>query len=167
MVEVAVVAEALRSYAGQVVPPFNVYRIIEARWPDAVITGRDLPDGIEEILCLAKDRILIVYARSLSTADRRFAIAHAIGHLVFDADECRHCGRVVVDPAREIRADDFARELLVPDRALLNRVVMWPPEDDGDHDFYLDQVDMIASGFHVPPHLIDQRIRLLRTPARM
>lgn len=159
---VAAAADELRSFAGLVVPPFSTRRILESHWPTAVVTGRSLPDGIEEAVALTDDGPLIIYRRELASCERRFAIAHAIAHLVFDLGSCHRRG-IVIERAREIRADEFARELLIPDRALLLRVTMWPREvfTGPDLDAYMDQVDQIASTFHVPPSRIDQRIREL------
>jgi Zn-dependent peptidase ImmA (M78 family) len=164
VVDVAVVADALRSHAGQVVPPFNAYGIIEARWPTAVITGRELPIGIDEVVSITEDGALIIYGRSLSTAERRFAIAHAMAHLMFDLAGNPRRG-VIIEPEREARADRFAQELLVPDRVLMRHLAMWP-SDCLDREMYLDQVDHIAATFHVPPDVIDKRIRELETVAK-
>lgn len=164
MGEVAVVAEALRSFAGQAVPPFSCQVIVETRWPTAIITGRELPIGVDELVTVTCDGVLIIYGRSLSTAERRFVIAHAIAHLLFDLGECTR-GGVIVDERREARADEFARELLVPDRALIRYVSIWP---DGlfDREEYLDQVDHIAAVFHVPAGVINQRIHELARVAK-
>lgn len=132
-------------------------------WPLAVITGRALPAGIEEIVSVTADGPLVIYDRALSTAECRFAIAHAIAHLIFDVDARLRKG-VVIEPMRELRADDFARELLVPDRALIRHIALWPSDGD-DFDTYMDQVDMVAATFHVPPAIIDQRIRVLERRA--
>ncbi len=155
---VAAVAHTLRCLAGEVDPPFNAYAILEASWPTAVITGRDLPNGVDEVLAVTEDGPLIIYDRSLSTADRRIAIGHAIAHLALDDDHAP--GGIVQEPEREERAEQFARELLVPPQLLLPHVSVWPA-DGSDPHLYLDQVDRLAAAFHVPPSVIDEQIREL------
>lgn len=159
------VADALRSFTGQLVPPFNCQKMVDARWPTAIVTGRDLPLGVDEVVTVTCDGVLIIYARSLSTAERRFAIAHAIAHLLYDLGECI-LGGVVMDAAREARAEEFARELLVPDHVLMRHVSLWTSTSD-DPEAYFDQVDQIAALFHVPTSVIDQRIQELAPYAKL
>lgn len=156
--QVAAVAQLLRVQSGQSEPPFNAYTIVEAIWPSAVITGRDLEDGVDEVLAVTSEGPLIIYNRKLSTAESRISIGHAIAHLVLDGDHL--VGGVVIDPEREERAERFARELLVPPSVLRSYIEVWP-SSAGDPQIYLDQVDRIASIFHVPPPVIDEQIREL------
>lgn len=155
------IAEAFRVRAEQTEPAFSTSKIIECCFPDAVVTGRSLPPGVHEIVTVTGDGPLIMYQRGLPTPDQRFAIAHAIGHLVFDF---RH-GRSLAplnDESVEARADEFAAELLVPLDELAPYVGRFPaPDDPVAHELYLDQVDQIASHFHVPARVVDQQIRKL------
>lgn len=157
---VVAVAEALRNLARETVPPFSVPAILGEAFPDAVVTGHDLPEGIEELVTVTPDGVLVIYRRELSTAERRFAIAHAIGHLLYDVDRGRLVQGALMDADREDRADAFALELLAPDRLMRSRIVFWP-DQGADTEIYADQVDRIATHFHVPGAVIDQRIREL------
>lgn len=104
---------------------------------------------------------MILYSRSLPILDQRYAIAHALAHILFDdEDVCMRVGRAGV-AANEQRADDFGAELLAP-RAEIRAVLrMWPSKDAEDHEIYLDHVDQIASRFSVPSLVIDAQIRRL------
>ena len=85
-------------------------------------------------------------------------IAHALGHVIFDGAN-GSCWRH--DTEAERRCDAFADELLVPIVFLREYVCAWPSADPDEHERYLDQVDQIASHFHVPQRVIDRRIREL------
>jgi Zn-dependent peptidase ImmA (M78 family) len=161
---VVAVAEALRNLARQTEPPFSVPAILGEAYPDAVVTGHDLPEGIEELVTVTDDGVLVIYRREMSTAERRFAIAHAICHLLYDVEDGRLLRGDSIDHEREDRADDFAMELLAPDRLLISRIVFWP-DQGADADLYADQVDRIAAHFHVPTAPIDKRIRELEQVA--
>lgn len=153
-------AVRLREVAGQVEPAFSTRQIIEACFPDAAVTGRHLPPGIEEMVTRTSEGPLIVYSRTLHPPRQRFVIAHAIAHLLFDGDRIMAAARpgFVGCPEAEARADAFAAELLVPLAELASYVGVPPGTTD---DLYLDQVDEIASHFNVTTCLIDQRIREL------
>lgn len=113
-------------------------------------------------MTVTEDGPLIMYRRDLSTADRRFAIAHALAHLLFDFDALGVAPGRPFDAVREARADAFALELLAPHSRMMRHVVFWPLDDRGDdREAYMDQVDHIAAAFHVPSGQIDQRIRAL------
>lgn len=153
---VAEVARAIRVAAQQFAPPYSLSAILEVVSAAAVITGCELPDGVEEVVAVTEDGPLILYRRELSTEDRRFALAHAIAHLVYDLDGSAY----VVDDDRERRADEFALELLAPSDEM-ERKLVYLPEDGEDRSIYMDQVDLIAAHFHVPAPQIDKRIREL------
>ncbi len=107
---------------------------------------------------------MIVYRRGLLLGERRFAVAHAIGHLVFDdvrgSPMFRGRGG---SPKAERRADRFAEELLVPMRELERHLLIGiNPDATGDgREIYLDHVDQLASRFKAPSDVIDKRIREL------
>lgn len=151
------IAADLRRKAQQSEPAFSTQQIVSACFPDAVVTGHPLPPNIDEAVSRTSDGVVILYRRGLSTAEQRVAIAHALAHLLFDGPEAACMpGRVGIAEA-EARADAFAAELLVPLVELHPHVSVLP--DAGDEAIYLDQVDLIASFFHVPAALIDRRIR--------
>lgn len=164
---VVAVAEKLRALSRQVEPPYSIPLLVAEAAPDVVITGRDLPPGIEEIVTVTDDGPLIIYRRGLSTAERRYAIAHALAHLLFDQDSDGVQAGQPFDAMREQRADAFALELLAPHRLLAPRIVYWPSEAGEDREVYMDQVDQIAAQFHVPSAQIDQRIRELERQTKL
>jgi Zn-dependent peptidase ImmA (M78 family) len=157
------IAAGLRDKAGQTEPAFSTRQIVEASFPTALVTGRQLPPGIDEAVSETADGIVILYRRSLPTSSQRFVIAHALAHVIFD----RHRGGCRPGSAghqsREDRADRFAAELLLPIARLEEYVGCWPSLVQAENDRYLDQVDEIASHFQVPSGLVDKRIRELRT----
>lgn len=134
--------------------------MIEACFPGCVVTGRDLPEGIDELVSRTEAGPVIVYRRGLPTCEQRFVIAHAIGHLVFDVDGGCRVGSVG-DADREARADRFAAELLVPLEQLLRMATMNDPEDSVDDDLWQDMIDELAADFGVPRWVIDKRLRSL------
>jgi len=133
-------------------------------FPGTRVTGRTLPDGVHDVVVVHEHvwrshraPHVIVYRRDLPTSEQRHAIAHALGHVIFDGHG--HCGPYARD--RELRCDRFADELLVPLERLCRVVTAWPSTDPLVHETYLDMVDRLASRFAVPPRVIDQRIREL------
>lgn len=155
------IAAELRCRAGQKSPPFSTTKIIETCFPSTLVTGGPLPLEIHEIVSKHRWGATIVYRRSLSGPEQRFAIAHAIAHLLFDDESaCMRPGRAGI-VASEERADAFAAELLVPLDVLRASVTRWPSPDAVDQEIYLDHVDENASRFGVPAYIIDERIRQL------
>lgn len=153
------VAAELRQRANQSEPAFSTQQIVATCFPDALVTGHPLPPNIDEVVSRTSEGIVILYRRGLSTSEQRIAIAHAIAHLLFDGPEAAchpGCTGLVEN---ELRADAFAAELLVPLEELRNYVTYLPGQCE--EGIYLDQVDQIASHFHVPSGLIDDRIREL------
>ena len=156
------VAANLRRRSGQIEPAFSTRQIIEACFPDTLVTGGSLPPGIDEMVSRRADGPVIIYARSLPGPCQRFAIAHALAHLLFDNSSARVRPGCLGIPANEERADAFAAELLAPLDELAPYVGCGPSRDPEEHEIYLDQVDEIASHFALPAHVIDSRIRLLQ-----
>lgn len=156
--DLANVAEALRTITHQSEPPFSVEDLLGA-WPDAVAVGRVLPDGIDELMSIDSQGVLIVYRYGLSSSEQRMAVAHALAHLIYDVGVDGVVAGVPFTVERRSRADEFARELLAPDRLLEAEVHVWPQ----DGDAYDVQVDSIAQHFGVPYIVIDQRIRELQS----
>lgn len=160
------ITSSLRRLADQGEPSFSTRQIVDACFPGTTVTGRHLPPGVNEIVCVdaAASRTLrapnvILYNRTISTGDQRLAIAHALGHIVLDGfREQRSLRR----KEREERCDQFAEELLVPLDELRPYVCAWPNAEPELHERYLDQVDQIASQFNVSASVIDKRIRDLR-----
>lgn len=157
----AEVAADLRRRSEQTEPAFSTRKIVDVCFPGALVTGRILPPGIDEVVSNTRSGIVILYSRTLPTPSQRFVIAHALAHLIFDrvTGGCRVGS--VGSKAREDRADAFAAELLLPLSYLGDYVGRWPSENEAEQHKYLDQVDEIASHFQVPAGLVDKRIREL------
>ena len=156
-------AQDLRSRSGQTKPAYSTRAIIRECFPGTVVTGRRLPSGVLEVVSRTADGPIIIYSRDSSGPRQRYAIAHAMAHLMWDGagSACRPQFTGCV--AAEARANDFADELLVP-MACLEPLAKRepPPKSEGpDHELYLDTVDEISSVFHVPSCVIDRRIRLM------
>lgn len=145
-------------------------QIIAACFPGTIVTGRRLRSGVDETLRVDQSRDwrvgrghrrehVIVYNRDLSAPEQRYAIAHALGHIIFDG--LHHFGCHLYDAACEARADRFADELLVPLEELAPYVCAWPNVDPDEHEAYLDQVDLIASHFNVAARVVAKRIQEL------
>jgi len=155
------VASGLRRRAKLASPSFSMRKIIEASFPSVHITGGELPDDVDEMLSIRGDGPIIVYKRSLPGPAQRFAIAHALAHLLFDSSKngvrpgFRGCEKA------ERQADLFAAELLAPLEVLGTLVDLWPSSDPDEHEVYLDQVDDLASSFVVPAAVIDSQIHRL------
>lgn len=162
------IAADLRRRSRQRRPPYSTQKI-EKCFPRLVVMGGELPDDIDELVTRSKDGDVIVYSRSISSARQRFAIAHAFAHLIFDMGVRKAAcipGRIG-DPATERRADQLGAETLVPFAELQDIVRRWKPGMIEDRDLYLDHVDRIASRYHVPSALIDQRIRWLEWSTKL
>jgi hypothetical protein len=164
------IAADLRRRARLYNPPFSTKRIIAACFPDVLVTGGRLPDGLEAVISKQADGPLIVYQRSLPILEQRYAIAHELGHLVLGDLENERVRKRATRPSQphvEKRADDFATELLAPLVLVAKYAVLGPAEDPEDHEIYLDHCDDLASIFQVPPRIIDSQIRRLQRHARM
>jgi len=155
------VAADLRKRAGQVEPAYSTRQIVAARFPSALVTGATLRPGIEEMVSMRREGPVIVYSRALSGPSQRFAIGHALAHLLFDDSSAAACAGRPGVRANEEQADAFAAELLAPLDELAPYVGRYPSEDPEEHELYLDQVDEIASHFVLPARVIDRRIREL------
>ncbi len=159
--KLVLVATDLRRRAGQVEPAFSTRQIVEACFPGTLVTGGALPAGIEEMVSRRREGPVIVYARSLPGPAQRFAIAHAMAHLLFDDASAAACAGRTGIREREEQADAFAAELLAPLVELEPYVGRYASDDPEEHELYLDQVDEIASHFVLPARVIDRRIREL------
>jgi len=158
-----VVAEELRCRAHETEPPFSVEKLLDSASPGAVVVAHDLPEGVDEVVAVMPEGAVIVHRCGLVAFALRFAIAHAIAHILLDVDEGHLRPGPIIDDERETRADDLALEILAPDRLLRPRVVFWPSPDAD----YAEQLELIALHFGVPSEAIDQRIRQLERGANL
>lgn len=154
------VARNLRERARQGNPAFSTNQIIAMAFPEVLVTGCSLPNGIDEAVSRMTNGPVLLYRRGLSTSEQRMAIAHGLAHLIYDDDAPCSRGRSG-SPARERRADAFAAELLVPLDELVKVLTVLPSKDPDEQQLYLDHVDYLASMFQVPAQVIRKRIREL------
>jgi Zn-dependent peptidase ImmA (M78 family) len=158
-------------YGRQSPPAFSTKQIIRANYPDTLVTGGRLPDGVEAMVTRCDEGPLIVYQRSLPILQQRYAIAHEIGHLALghlDLGDAYTRGQLEsVSSDLELAADAFATELLAPIATVARFAKLRPSSDPHDHEIYLDHVDDLASMFMVPAVIIDSQIRKLVTHARL
>lgn len=154
-------AHDLRRQAGLEEPPYSTRHLVDSCFPEILVTGRHLPAGIDELLTVTDSGPVIYYHRGLSSADQRFAIAHALGHVLFDLEAVeRRCmpGRPG-DPDAELRADLFAAELLVPALEVDPYVGMGVrPSDPAGEAVWLDMIDEIASHFNAPSWVVEAQV---------
>lgn len=160
-VDLVALAAEVRTRAGEVSPAFSTNRMVAAWFPDALVAGRVLPAGVLEAVARTPDGPVIIYARGLPSPAHRFAIAHAMAHLLLDGDDAFRQPGQRLERSCEVRADAFADELLVPLDVLASHVDRWPSADPVEHEIYLDMVDAISSRFGVLAEVIDRRIRAL------
>jgi len=155
------IAAELRRRAGLTKPPFSTSKIIEACFPEILVTGFQLPRGVDELVSSASEGPTILYSRSLSAPEQRSAIAHGLAHLIFDdRSACIRPGRAGI-PKSERRADFFSSELLVPIADLRPLVEVIPADHGEEREIYLDHVDRLASFFAMPAPVVDVQIRRL------
>lgn len=154
------VASDLRLRAKQTSPAYSTSQIIAMAFPEVLVTGYELPRGIDEAVSRMTRGPVLLYRRGISTADQRVAIAHGLAHLIYDDDAPCVRGRAG-SPMRERRADAFAGELLVPLDELAKVLRVMPSKDPDEQQLYLDHVDYLASMFKVPSSMIRKRIREL------
>lgn len=157
----AAIAESLRRRSEQTEPAYSTRLIIDACFPGTIVTGRALPTPVHEMVLVDAAAFrshraphVVFYSRALSTDAQRYAIAHAIAHIIFDGGARRTCGEPFDE--RELRCDAFADELLVPLERLREYIGLW--REDDDPIAYWDQVDQISSHFHVPQSVVHRRI---------
>lgn len=154
--DVRVCAARIRAIASVAEPPFSTRGIVQAAFPDALVTGGALPGWAKECVTVTDGGPLIVYRRGMSSPEQRIAIAHAVGHLVYDLD-AREGSNLDRCEVRERRADDFAAELLAP-LDFLRCYVAPRPSGPAADEIWLDMIDEIASHFQVPAEVIASQI---------
>ncbi|MDQ1446772.1 MAG: IrrE N-terminal-like domain [Acidimicrobiaceae bacterium] len=155
----AEIAADLRRRADERQPSFSTAAIIATCFPKLTVTGHSTTTVPLGMLMRAMGHV-IIYQRELPIPEQRVRIAHHLAHVIFDGH-----GRIAActyAPDAEMRADQFAAELLVPLDELKPFVWRLPPDENTKDVIYWNQCDLIASRFAVPARLIDKRIRELR-----
>lgn len=142
---IAAIAESIRRRSEQHEPAFSTRQMIDVCFPGTKVTGRRLPAGVHDVVCVDGAAFrshraphVILYNRALPSSAQRYAIAHALAHIIFDGTQAP-CSQE--HPERERRCDRFADELLVPAGRLREYVCAWPSGDPDEQEVYLDQVD--------------------------
>lgn len=148
----AVLAADLRRRSGSIEPPFSTSKIIEACFPRAIVAGEALAPGIETVSSRTASDETFIYSRSLSTTERRVALAHALAQTIFG----------LVDDA----ASEFAAELLAPLDDLAPLRPTWREDVSDERDLYLDRLDDLAERYGVPADMIVSQLRRLDARTR-
>src|SRR4051812_43880761 len=85
------IAASLRRRSRLTQPHYSTQRIIDECYPSTVVTGDDLPANCHEMVLVDEAAFrshraphVIIYQRALSGDQQRRAIAHALGHIIFD-----------------------------------------------------------------------------------
>lgn len=104
-------------------PPVNVQRIAFASGVETQTW--DFDDSVSGLVVVIEGHTTILVNKHQSNTQRRFAIAHELGHLwlghypeVEIAVNLHGSSQLTMDPAMEQQADGFARELLMPEEWL-------------------------------------------------
>jgi hypothetical protein len=161
--EIVAVTRELRGRARLLEPPFSTRAILDVCFPEVLVMGRTLPDGVDEMVFSLEEGAGIVYKRGLSTPEHRVAIAHGVAHVIWDLGKvqermCRRHSPVVRIEIAEERAELFMAELLVPLEYLDGYVRYTEPASEEDVDAHLDMIDELASHFQVPVPLLADRV---------
>lgn len=176
---IAIVAVVLdwRKKVGAAKPPYSTRALMRACFPDVLVTGAALPKNVFELVQVHGSERTVFYKRFIPTGTQRVAIAHAAAHLVFDAanSECatptwsRRGVAIPTSPdLRERRADLVAAEYLAPldeiDKLLPEELA---PTDENDRQHLDDEIDHVASRFHVPQKFLIWRLPDLENYRRL
>lgn len=146
-------------------PPIDVFSIAKTKGID-IIQG-DLED-VSGILFREGNRIIIGVNQNHIETRKRFTVGHEIGHLILHGDEPLHVDKVfavnlrnhvsseAVD-LREIEANAFAAELLMPTDMIRQKIQVLPGILDYEKDAVIRK---LAKEFKVSPQAMT--IRLIR-----
>lgn len=154
---VVAVAYDIRQRVGKKGTYYSARTVIETCYPDVMVTGAALPPGIAEVVEVRGGQKTIFYNRRINPMAQRVAIAHGLAHIIFDLGtverrECLRESERMATSRVERRADLFAGELLAPldeiDEHFDDDLF---PRDPALRQHFDDEVDHIASTFHVPP----------------
>jgi len=163
-------ARAAVRRSGQRRPPYCPRLLVKALSVTAVVIGAELPERVDEIVSMTAEGPMILYRRELGAIDRRFAIAHAAGHLALGDFATQAPLRPGLLVPRELRAardrerrcDRFAAAALVPLDDLAREMAALGGAATGDretqHQDWLDRLDRLGEIFMVPPNTIRRRI---------
>jgi Zn-dependent peptidase ImmA (M78 family) len=165
-------AARYRRLAKQKKPRYSARALMETCFPDVLVTGRELPRGVHELVVVGEDRT-VMYRKFMPTPHQRVAIVHGVAHLIWDlrsstgekeqtchlpswASKVAHADT----DARERRAELFAAEYLVPMHEL---DALMPgdlfPSGKAERQVWDDHVDHVASVFQVPQKFLIWRLR--------
>jgi len=126
------------------------------------VVHRDL-GGVSGFCAVDPDRgtaIVLVGIGAAETAERqRFTAAHELAHLVFPGDPRHRTSSVSARPREEIRADEFARHLLIP----LEGISSWL-ESNNVAEVTEAELAALANIFMVSPEVAFIQLRELGRP---
>jgi len=130
------------------------------------VAHRDL-GGASGFCAVDPDRgtaIVLIGTGPNETAERqRFTAAHELAHLLFPGDPKHHTPAGTARPAEEVRADEFARHLLIP----MEGVSSWL-RANGVTEVTEAELAALANTFRVSPRVaLIQLTKLGRAPAEV
>lgn len=168
LVDIFTTARDFRARAGLVGPPYSTHKLMEAVFPDILVTGRTFPIEVLEAVRRTNDGTTIFYNRAVNNDARRVGIAHGMAHVHFgdlNADAENECGvsfgSIRRVPLHEQRADLLAGELLTPllelDVYFRDVKALFPRKTIEKHALD-DMVDRCSSLFQVPSGFIRWRL---------
>lgn len=172
MHELNTLTETILRQSGQIGPPYCPRRLLSDLYPESLVTGGDLPLGVDEAVSVSADGPTLIYQRSLPPYVRRLAIAHGAAHVFLGDFQRRRRARCRPGESGERdleqRADDFAAALLVPLRDLSSRFRAWhavPLDVDRElaRHTWLDRLDQLSELFAVNVSTILRRVGHLRS----
>lgn len=160
-------ARQLLAEGGVVSPPVPLERLAEVC--SAAIRYEPFEGELSGMVHRRPDGKAVIGVNSMHSANRqRFTIAHELGHLLLHGedevhiDEKRPIGRrdelssQAVDP-REIEANQFAAELLMPESLVRGSVAALDPKTSVE-----EAIDKLARTFDVSPQAMTHRLTNLK-----
>lgn len=153
-------------------PSYSTTAVLTKCFPSIVVTGGDLPDGVNAISENRGGQRTIYYRRGIPSDEHRVAIAHEMYHFMSDlknANGLRESSAVErsiaflrrqSDPIEQA-CDLFAGELLVPLHVLDEYAPEDPFADGEDAEAVANAIDRCASRFQVPLWFMQWRLEAL------
>lgn len=145
-------ARALYKFIDLESPPIRLDPILESLGIDLIEGEIDHVDGIA---FKDQDSKSIIVNRGLDPEQKRFAIAHELGHIVMPHSGAYRICFPANDHRIELDADRFAAELLMPEPTMIK---LWPRYRDNTEY----RVSIMAELFGVSKSAMAARVRQLR-----
>lgn len=153
-------AEVLAEHGSSI--PVDIYAI--AASSGILVNEENLDDDTSGLIAIRGDRAVIVINRAHHPNRKRFSLAHELGHYLLHRNDGKlfvsiyrrnGISSLATDP-KEVEANQFAAELLMPEEAIKQRLVN-STVDASDEDF----VRKLASEFEVSVQAMSIRLTKL------